>query len=192
MRRSKSIHLYATKRDLEELLTAIESQRPLKYTRAGMSDTPIVVTFTSCLHIPNLGCAPSGDSNLEPFWLITDAHANVEIESVPQRRGGVRYGIDPGLNPESVVIWPGGVFEGHVKRPGREYSGKAVIAGQIATAMFNPTSLELMNLFAREAKRHFTRIKSFFVGPQAEQLWDAGCRLAHGITSPTECDLSRN
>lgn len=183
MPRSKSIHFHATKRDLESLLAAVESQRAIRYTQAGMSDTPDFATFTSCLEIPNLGYAPSGQGVGEPFWLITDAHTEVEIETVPQRRGGVRYGVDPGLNPESVVLWPGGVFEGHVKWRGGEFNGGAVIDGQLATAMFNPTSIELLNLFALEARRQFKRIKSFFVGPQAEQLLDAGYRLAHSIKS---------
>lgn len=176
-----SIHFFAAKHDLEAILAAVESERPLKYVRAGMFDVPETTTLASGLQIPNLGLAPSGDHNLEPFWLITDANVNVEMEVVPQRRGGTRYGIDPGLNPESVVIWPGGVFE-----------DSCVIAGQIGTAMMNPTSMQLLNLFAREIRRQFKRIKSFFVGPEAEQLLDAGYRLTHSVKSPGECDLSRN
>jgi hypothetical protein len=52
--------------------------------------------------------------------------------------------------------------------------------------------MELLNLFAREMRRQFKRIKSFFVGPEAEQLFDAGYRLAHSAKSPAECDLSRD
>ena len=47
--------------------------------------------------------------------------------------------------------------------------------------MINPTSIELLNLFAREIHRQFKRIKSFYVGPEAEQLLDAGYRLTHGV-----------
>src|SRR5947209_8573169 len=136
MPKSKSIHFFATKRDLELVLAAAESHRRIKYTQAGMFDSPEITTFTSGLNIANLGFAPSGDSNHEPFWLLTDADEKVEIKVVPQRTGGTRYGIDPGLNPESVVIWPGGVFQ-----------NTAIIAGQLATAMINPTSMALMNLF---------------------------------------------
>ena len=181
MPKSKSIHFFATKRDLEAILALVESQRHIKYTEAGMFDTPETTTFASGVQIPNLGLAPSGDHNLEPFWLITDANVKVEMEVVPQRRGGTRYGIDPGLNPESVVIWPGGVFK-----------DSCVIAGQIGTSMINPTSMELLNLFARAIRRQFKRIKSFFVGPEAEQLLDAGYRLTHGVKTARECDLSRD
>lgn len=192
MPKSKSVHFFATKRDLELLLAAVESQRSLKYTQAGMFDVPGKNEFASGSQIPGLGLARSGDSNGEPFWLVTDAHAHVTVETVPQRRGGTRYGIDPGLNPESVVIWPGGEFAGRAKWPGGEFEGRAVIAGQIGTAMMNPISMELMNLFTREVRRHFNRIKSFFVGPEAEQLLDAGYRLTTSVKSPKEIDLSRD
>ena len=58
--------------------------------------------------------------------------------------------------------------------------------------MINPTSMELLNLFARAIRRQFKRIKSFFVGPEAEQLLDAGYRLTHGVNTAKECDLSRD
>jgi len=180
MPKSKSIHFFATKHDLESLFVAVESQRPLKYTQAGMFEAPETITFASGLQLPNLGFTPTGEHTLEPFWLITDANTKVQVEVVPQRHGGTRYGIDPGLNPESVVIWPGGVFE-----------KSCVIAGQVGTAMINPISTELVNLFARQIRRYFKRIKSFYVGPEAEQLFDAGYRLTHGVKTATVSDLSR-
>ena len=85
------------------------------------------------------------------------------------------------MNPESVVFWPGGVFK-----------DSCVIAGQIGTAMINPTAMELLNLFGREIRRQFKRIKSFFVGPEAERLLDAGYRLTHGIGTAEACDLARD
>src|SRR5260370_41611604 len=92
MHKSKSIHFFATKNDLEAVLTEVESRRSLKYTEAGMFDAPEMPTLMSGLQIPNLGLAPSGEHTLEPFWLITDAGAKVEIKTVPQRRGRTRYG----------------------------------------------------------------------------------------------------
>lgn len=181
MSKSKSVHFFATKCDLESLLSAVESKRELQFVQAGMFDEPEAMALASGLQIPNLGFAPSGDSNLEPFWLITDVSKYVEMKVVPQRRGGTRYGIDPGLNPESVVLWPGGIFE-----------QSCVIAGQVGTATINPTSMELVNLFAREIRHQFKRIKSFFVGPEAEQLLDAGYRLTIGVNASREIDLVKD
>jgi len=181
MSKTKAIHFFATERDLVNVLQAAECDRPLKYTQAGMFDEPIASTFGSCLQLPNLGTAASGDQNLEPFWLITDATANIQFEVVPQRRGGTRFGIDPGTNPASVVLWPGGRFD-----------NSCIVAGKISTTMANSVSMQLMNLFTREIKRRFKRIRSFFVGPDAENLLDAGYRLAHSAQSPVECDLRKD
>jgi hypothetical protein len=181
MPKSKSIHFFATRGDLEPVLIAVESQQPLQYVQAGMFDVPEMIVVTTGLQIPNIGLAPSGESNLEPFWLITDVSKKVEMKVVPQRRGGTRYGIDPGLNPESVVLWPGGLCGNSV-----------LVAGQVGTAMFNPFSLELANLFTREIRRRFKRIKSFYIGPEAEQLLDAGYRLTIGVNASPEIDLVKD
>jgi hypothetical protein len=180
MSRSKSIHFFATKSDLEPVIVAVESQRALIYTQAGMFDAPETNTFASGTQLPNLGFAPSGEHGFEPFWLIVDADKEVQVEVVSQRRGGSRYCIDQRLNPESIVIWTGGVFE-----------NSCIVAGQIGTAIFNKTSLELLNLFVRELRGQFERIKAFYVGPEAERLLDAGYRLTHGVGTARTSDLSR-
>ena len=181
MLRSRSIHYFAARTDLEAIFAIVEAKRPLQYVRAGMFDTPESVILSSGLQIPHLGLAPSGINVAEPFWLVTNANVNVQIKSVPQRRGGIRYGIDPGLNPESVVLWAGGVFE-----------NSAVIAGRIGTGVINPVSMELLNLFVRPIRRQFERIKSFYVGPEAERLFNAGYRLTTSVRSPKFGDLSRD
>jgi hypothetical protein len=180
MPKSKSIHFFATKRDLEALLSAVESQRRLKYVEAGMFNSPETATLMSGLQIPNLGFAPSGDHNHEPVWLITDRSVNVEGRAIPQRRGGMQYVIDQKVNPQSVTFSGGGVFE-----------KSCVIDGKVGTSTDDATAHELVNLFAREIRRHFTRIKSFFVGREAEQLLDSGYRLTISVNSSKDIDLSR-
>jgi hypothetical protein len=181
MRRAKSINFFATRSDLNGIFIAVEAQQALKYVQAGMFDSPELNEFSSGLKIPNLGLAPSGTSNLEPFWLVTDAHSEIIVKSVPQRRGGVRYGIDPGLNPESVIVWPGGNFD-----------RSTLIAGQIGTGVINPESTKLFNLFIQVFRKRFNRIRSYFVGPEAEQLLDQGGRLTWNSRSPQTRDLRRN
>lgn len=181
MSKSKTIHFFATKRDLESLLAAVESQRRLQYVQSGMFDSPETVVVTSGLHIPNLGFAPSGDHNHEPWWLVMDPDAKISIESVPQRRGGTRYAIDQRLNPHTVSFSGGGV-----------YQESCVIDGNVGTCTDDSTSIDLVNVFAREVRRQFKRIKSFYVGQEAEQLLDAGYRLTIGVNASREIDLSRD
>jgi hypothetical protein len=178
---SRTIHFFATKHDLESLIQAVESIRPFRYVKAGMSEVPETVVLASGLEIPNLGSAPSGDHNHEPWWLVIAPDVQVNVESIPQRRGGIRYAIDQRINPQSVIFSGGGVYE-----------DSCVIDGNVGTCNDDPVSNEIVNLFAREIRRQFTRIKSFFVGREAEQLLDSGYRLTIGVNSSREIDLSKS
>jgi len=177
---SRSIYFFATKRDIEPLLTSIESKHEIKYVRAGNSDSSKVVTLSSGLQIPNLGFAESGDWNHNQWWLVMEPSATVQTRTITLRRGGTRYAIDQRLNPDSIVFKPGGIFQDNV-----------VVAGTAGTISDEPVSNELINLFTRETRRQFTRIRSFFVGPEAEELLDKGYRLTTSITAIKECDLAR-
>jgi len=177
---SRSIYFFATKRDIEPLLVAIESKHEIKYVRAGNSDSPEVVTLSSGLQIPNLGIAESGDWNHNQWWLLMKPSATVQTRTISLRRGGTRYAIDQRLNPNSIAFEPGGIFQDNV-----------VIGGTAGTISDEPVSRELINLFTRETRRQFTRIRSFFVGPEAEKLLDKGYRLTTDTRSTQEYDLAR-
>lgn len=176
----RAIYFFATKEDLESVFAAVEAKRPLKYVRAGMSDQPTRPELTSGTEIPNLGFAPSGFQMLEPFWLITDRDTTIDVEVVPQRRGGVRYCVDNRRQPEAVLMWTGGI-----------YQDSCVINGEIRTGAINPGSMALLNLFVREIRRRFSRIKAFYVGPEAERLLDAGYRLTQDYRYERDRDLTR-
>jgi ribosomal protein S4 len=181
MSKSRSIHFFATKHDIESVLMAIESKLQLQYVRTALANSPSMFAVQSYKLIPDLGVAVRGDQVHEASYIVLNADEQVTIREVPQRRGGVMYAIDQQANPTSIAFRPGGV-----------YQHSAVIAGQAGTCTDDPTSHELANLFAREIRRQFKRIKSFFVGPEAERLLDAGYRLTIGVTTSREIDLVKD
>jgi hypothetical protein len=180
MSKSNSLHFFATRRDLEGVLQAIESYHPVVYVKAGISRLPEVQRVSSGLDIPGLGVATAGDQNQQQWYLVTEPRVEVEIESIPQRRGGMRFAIDQQKNPHSIAFRPGGVFK-----------GKCIIPGQVGSCSENIASKELLNLFVKEFRRQFTRIKSYYVGEEAAQLLDSGFRLTFNARSPVEHDLVR-
>jgi hypothetical protein len=132
----------------------------------------------SLLDLRSLGVARTGDANHETKYLIADREIRIEVEDVPQRRGGVKYAIDQQANPKTIVITPGGLFgEG------------CLIAGQIGTASDDTDSIALYELFHREFKSRFKKVKSYLVGAEARALLDKGWRLTSSIKAPIDYDL---
>lgn len=178
---STSILFFATKRDLESLLAAIEVMKPLRYTRTGLFPCREVSSANSFAEIPNLGAITSEDYIAGDSYLVTPASAQVAIREVTQDRGGKLFAVDQQANPHSVAFWPGGEFQSF-----------AILAGQVGTLGEDPMSKEIVSLFAREIRQRFERIKSSFVGAEATRLLDAGYRLTTSVKRPKGYDLSRN
>ena len=176
---SKSINFFATESDMKLLLLDLESVVPVKYVRAGMSDNPAVETYPSATEIPGLGEANSPTQSLCPIFLILPANATVNVEAVEQRKGGVRFAVDQLKNPASLALRPGGVF-----------NECCVIAGQVGTCTDNPNSIEMMRLVTRLTRKHFERIRSYFVGPRARELMEQGFRLTADARLSKEYDLA--
>lgn len=177
----KSLQLFATGSDMKSLLAAVESLRPLRYVLGGMSIKPEPETFNSSAHIPNLGCAMVGDQNREPFYLIMDSALGVEARAVQQRQGEIRFFFDQQANPRSIILKPGGI-----------YQQTCVIAGQVGTSSAEKESEDLLKVFARELRQHFSKVKSYYVGNEAIRLMDGGTRLTINVRSPIDYDLRRD
>jgi hypothetical protein len=178
---SKSIHFFAAKSDLKPVFTAVESKRQLQYVRTGLLESSTTLIVNSGLQIPHLGIAIRGNHVHEDSYLITDANDQVIVRPVPQNKGGLLYAIDQKANPRTITLRAGGVFK-----------TTAVIAGEVSTCTNDPDSVNLANAFTREIRRRFKRIKSFYVGPEAEQLLDAGYRLTIGVNASSEIDLVKD
>lgn len=180
MPKSNSLHFFATRQDLEKVIRGVESYRSLSYVNAGTFDSISQQALSSGLQIPNLGLASSGDQNQQPWYLVVDSGIEVHVEEIPQRRGGIRYAVDQKLNPQSVAFKPSGIFE-----------DKCVVAGQIGTCSEDDISKEILNLFVKEMRNQFVRIKSYYVGKDAADLLDRGFRLTASVQRPVEYDLTR-
>jgi hypothetical protein len=92
----------------------------------------------------------------------------------------VRYAVDQLANPKTVVLQPGGQFEG------------CIIAGQLGTVSDDPTSLELFRFISKQVRRLFTKVKAFYVGKEASELLGRGWRLTANVKAPPLYDLKRD
>ena len=150
----------------------------MRYAQTGLFDSRAPTEFIAGASLPNLGLAPSGDAVHEPAFLVISRNSAVVVEEVPQRKGGIKFAIDQFRNPDSAVFQPCGL-----------YKDKVLIAGRIATTGATPAALALHQLMVREVTKGFRRVQSYWLGPEALVLFQAGARLTAGVRSPATYDL---
>ena len=172
------LNMFASKVDLAMLMRAVELKKELQYVHAGLFDSPKINQRLTLLNDANFGIAFKGDSNLEERYLIADRLEIIDVRSVSQYGGGVKYAIDQKNNPRSIIF-----------RPGGQFSETCIIAGIIGTISEDMYSLTLFNLFSKEIKKQFRRIQSFWVGKDAENLRHKGWRLTNSVKSSPLYDL---
>lgn len=94
----------------------------------------------------------------------------------------MRYLFAQDNNPDSIVLWPGGM-----------YGEQWLVTGEISTLGETRKSLEIYGIFRSAITRGFRHIKNYQVGPEAERMLDGGVRLVTvGVDEPAEYDLKRD
>jgi hypothetical protein len=174
-------HFFATPEDLLPVLLSVEASRTLAYTLTGHVDSPEAHSFHTCRELATLfEPSPTDAASTGPAYLITEATAPVSLRELPPYGGKNRWAIDQLLNPDSTVLRHGGIHGAHV-----------LLSGEVRTASKSPTATSLQRTFDAAFRKHFVRIKAFYVGSRAEAMLDSGYRLAASSRSPAENDLHR-
>ncbi|MEZ4861707.1 MAG: hypothetical protein R3C14_10380 [Caldilineaceae bacterium] len=166
----KQTPFFATASDLNSVMNAVSSQRPLAFMAAGLFDEEPGTVFNDFENHKSLHT-----------YLVFDRNQNVVVRRVPQRNGPDRYAIDQYENPHTVSLQCGGLIEKRM----------LLIAGQLGTVAIGPASDEIFSVLDKTIREQFKRIGSYFVGPEAALLLDKGIRLAPTENSPPMYDLIR-
>jgi hypothetical protein len=176
----RQLQFYAVEGDLLPVLQTVESLGPLKYIRAGNFTTRDLQTFWQGSALPHLGRATSDSATSCDRFLVCKSEHPIIVRRLPGTGGVERFCVDQLVNPETVTLTPGGVWDEDI-----------VLYGCVGTASRSEDSQELMRRFARAIKKQFTKIKAVYVGPKACELLDAGKRLTLAAQSPRDFDLRR-
>jgi hypothetical protein len=173
-------HFYATADDLLPVFQDVEQRHTVVYSLMGSFESPQLAAVHSGAILPTLR-EPLADSNLVscPDYLVTMHGTEVHVERRPQTKGGVRYLVDQLLNPDSVTLSHGGFF-----------SDDVLLYGRVATVSKTKVAAQLHKAFCSSIAKRFTRVRAFYVGPNAIERWKHGCRLTIGANSPREADLA--
>jgi hypothetical protein len=175
----KQIYFYATKEDLFPVLKMVEQGKSLKYVRMGNFTKPELDIYMHGSEIPNFGKANSKAGSTCEAFLVCDHATNVNMRAFKGNGAIDRFCVDQLLNPDTVTFTPAGAWNEDI-----------LLDGRVATVSQSPTSQELMKLFQKAIKKHFTKIRAFYVGSEAHSMLKAGKRLAIGADSPREFDLA--
>src|SRR5262249_49812017 len=127
--------------------------------------------------IPNLGKANADSSSACEAFLVCNRETPINLRTV-QGNNVERICVDQLLNSDSVEFKPGGVWNEDV-----------VLHGRVATASESQMSQTLMKRFQAAIKKAFSKVKAYYVGPQALKLLQSGKRLTISAQSPKEFDL---
>ena len=149
----------------------------MQYVPAGLFSSRPTARFDAGESLPELR-APGGDANQVPAFLILARHATVVVSEVPQHSGGTLFAVDQLRNPDSTVFRAGGLKDDSV-----------LISGGITATGTTEAALEIHRLMVRTVTKGFRRVRSFWPGPEALEMFRAGARLTPSVRMPRTYDL---
>jgi hypothetical protein len=172
-------HFYAMGKDLLTVCGTVESKRSLRYTEMGLLKVPPTTFVKSETDLSIAASTAHGLPGSSGFrYLVTIEGSTVHVREVPQNSGGTRYAVDQLVNPDSMELATSALHPSNI-----------LVYGRVATASDSALSKNLYAAFSRAIERHFRRVDTAWVGPEAEAAWRHGTRLAIGAFSPAEYDL---
>jgi len=150
----------------------------LQYVPSESSDIS-VDPFTSGAELPSLGIATDESAVNSASFLIAESSMEIRPRRIPLNDGSIRVQFDQLENPDTVLLTPAGVW-----------SEGVVLYGTVGTASDSNASKALMKAFERGFKKHFTKVKAYWVGPRAFARLKDGNRLTIAAQSPRDFDLT--
>jgi hypothetical protein len=177
MNRSQFL-FYATAVDLSPLLSALEADKRLEYSLAGLFEPGKPESYLSYVDIPNFGQASHPSARGNACYLVYPQGTPLRVREVPQLAGGTLFAIDQQINRDTVAFWPGGCHRSDM-----------LLYGEVSTIWDSGVSKCLYELMAKIFCEQFTPVREFLVGPEALDLCRAGVRLTLSASTPPEFDL---
>jgi hypothetical protein len=172
--------IFATRSDLIPRIERVESQKDLHYARTGLFYHDEIITSTFLKDVKEMGYNTTGQYISGIAVLVVEKKHKIKIRKVKQRTGGYLYAIDQLKNPHSIVFQPGGMYE-----------NSYLIRGGINTVSESKESKQLFHFFSKGITKGFTKIRGWYVGPEAMKLMNSGVRLiTMHINESPEYDLA--
>jgi hypothetical protein len=172
---------FATPDDLLPVLLCVEVKHALVYTACGHVHIPKADQFRTARELPTLFRQQPFESAVNgPTYLVTEAGTDVVLRELSPYGCRNRWSIDQQSNPNSTVLRHGGRFKDNV-----------LLHGEVRTIHKTAVAQRLQRAFDAAIRKHFNKLKAFYIGAEAEAMLDSGCRLTAAEQCPREYDLCR-
>lgn len=128
--------------------------------------------------LPEFGICTAGQQALCPAYLLLPAGSSPLGRKVGLATSEEKWAVDVAAAPGSVYLRPGGEFETDV-----------LIAGALSADPGSAWSADLFKSLKRTMSADFVRVRSYWLGPQANAVLNRGGRLTANVRSPQQYDL---
>ena len=171
---------FGTNTDLAPGLRAVEYADAVDFVQDEMRDDRIFTVVRTLSAHSGLGRTGGRDVNTSPRYLIFPRGKIPKPRGIRQRRGGLKYVVDP--TPDCLILICGGLHA----------ASGALLAGELQRPLdASRSAVELFRRVSRKLFQGFTRVQRYWVGPEALQGLRAGQRLVTiSLGSPLEYDLA--
>lgn len=178
----KQLMFHATKEDLTPVLTDIESVFDIKYVKIGLFDENKVIQNNTFLEIEGLGYTEDSFYLSSPnSFMIVEKSNEVNVQGIPQRKGGILFSVDPTENPQSIELTIGGIYT---------KEKNTLIMSRIGYVEENHFSESVYKELTKMIKKSFKKYGFMeWVGPEAEQKLKEGWRLVQDAKRSADYDL---
>lgn len=155
--------IFATRLDLIPRIEWIESQKELHYATDSGKE---ILFYNSIKDLSEIGINKTGQYISGIQFLVVEKKYKINVEIVRTYKGSDSFNIGQLKNPNSIFFQPGGIYN-------KEY----LIRGNIGTVSESKESKELFKYFSKGITKGFTKIRGWYVGPDALRLMNLGIRL---------------
>src|SRR5712692_1542146 len=101
---SKQTFFFATRSDLLGGAITFEERRDLQYVLCRMTNQRQFTKYKRLRDVENLGTTDATSHIAADCYMVLDAGTELNVEEIPQRRGGTMYALGQQLNPFSIIL----------------------------------------------------------------------------------------
>ena len=174
------IHFFATHDDLLEVLSAVNDSCPLGFVELAAYNDPSDIFLKSLNDLGDISRSQTGDHLDNPHFVFL-SEKTVQYKTVLLPDKTFSYHLDQSLNPDTVLLWPGGF-----------YDKKTLVTGEINTISSSEESQKLFKLFRKMIRKRFMKVRNYYLGQEAYALSENLRLVTICLKSPPEYDFIVN